>query len=204
MPNSAFFRNLGLFAEDGFLDSATCLQVRELMSAAETKKGLVIGEGVGEGIMDEEWRKVLCAEVDKSISALIKTKLVAIMPKLEKHFAVTLTGCDGPIFLRYEERAFYKPHRDACVDSTPEIRKRKVSAIIFLNANSREVCPGCYGGGALTFYGLMEGPHWEKCGFPLDAEPGLFIAFRPETMHEVQPVTFGQRFTVVNWFTAGD
>jgi predicted 2-oxoglutarate/Fe(II)-dependent dioxygenase YbiX len=50
----------------------------------------------------------------------------------------------------------------------------------------------------------MEGPQWEKCGFSLDAQPGLFIAFRPETMHEVKPVIFGHRFTIVNWFTAVD
>jgi SM-20-related protein len=204
MPNTPFFRNLGLFAEDGFLDSATCLQVREQMCTAETRKGVIIGKGNEEGVVDENWRKVLCAEVDKSINSLIKGKLLAIMPKLEEHFDVSLTGCDGPVFLRYGEQAFYKPHRDASDDSPPEIRKRKVSAIIFLNAKSPKVSPGCYGGGDLTFYGLMQGPQWEKCGFSLNAEPGSFIAFRSETMHEVQPVTFGQRFTVVNWFTTGD
>lgn len=204
MPTSAFFRNLGLFAEDGFLDAETCVRVREQMCAAATKKGVVVGDGTKEGVVDEEWRRVLCAEVDETTGALIKEKLFAIIPRLEKHFDVTLTGCDGPIFLRYGEQAFYKPHRDSSDDSPAGIRKRKVSGIIFLNAKSREASPGCYGGGALTFYGLMEGPQWEKCGFPLDAEPGLFIAFRPETMHEVQPVTFGQRFTIVNWFTTDD
>jgi predicted 2-oxoglutarate/Fe(II)-dependent dioxygenase YbiX len=174
------------------------------MCVAATKKAVVIGDGTKEGVVDEEWRKVLCAEVDETTGALIKAKLFAIMPKLEKHFDVTLTGCDGPVFLRYGEGAFYKPHRDASDDSPPGIRKRKVSGIVFLNAQSREALPSCYGGGALTFYGLMEGPQWEKCGFSLDAEPGLFIAFQPETMHEVQPVTFGQRFTVVNWFTTDD
>ncbi len=48
----------------------------------------------------------------------------------------------------------------------------------------------------------MEGPQWDKCGFALEAEPGLLIAFRSDTSHEVRPVTFGERFTIVTWFTA--
>jgi predicted 2-oxoglutarate/Fe(II)-dependent dioxygenase YbiX len=53
----------------------------------------------------------------------------------------------------------------------------------------------------LAFYGLIQGAQWEKCGFPLEASPGLLIAFRPSTLHEVRPITFGQRFTIAAWFT---
>jgi SM-20-related protein len=31
-------------------------------------------------------------------------------------------------------------------------------------------------------------------------EPGLLVAFRSDTVHEVLPVTHGERFTVVSWF----
>ncbi len=201
MPNFTFFRNLGLFAEEGFLDSETCLHVREQISAAETKKGVIVGNGAEEGVIDEEWRKVLCAQVDKATLTLVEEKLLAIRPRLEKHFGMSLDGCDGPVFLRYGKDAFFKPHRDSSYNSPSDIRKRRVSAIIFLNSASNEGSQDGYGGGALTFYGLLEGPQWEKCGFALDVERGLFIAFRPETLHEVQAVTFGERYTVVNWFT---
>jgi predicted 2-oxoglutarate/Fe(II)-dependent dioxygenase YbiX len=53
----------------------------------------------------------------------------------------------------------------------------------------------------LTFYGLIKGAQWEKCGFSLDASSGLLIAFRPNVLHEVSPITFGQRFTIAAWFT---
>ncbi len=53
----------------------------------------------------------------------------------------------------------------------------------------------------MTFYGLMEGAEWEKCAFSLEANSGLLIAFRSDVLHEVKPVTFGERLTVVSWFT---
>lgn len=58
--------------------------------------------------------------------------------------------------------------------------------------------------GALTFYGLLcKVEHWEKCGFSLQAPPALLAAFRPGLLHEVKPVTFGQRLAIAAWFTAG-
>jgi predicted 2-oxoglutarate/Fe(II)-dependent dioxygenase YbiX len=72
--------------------------------------------------------------------------------------------------------------------------------VIFLNARSSVPAENRYGGGSLKFYALLDGPKWENCPFSLDAEPGLLIAFRSDTVHEVEPVTFGQRFTIVTWF----
>src|SRR5579871_4613242 len=99
MPNSLFFRNLGLYAEDGFLDSATCVQVRREMCEVENWKGVIVGKGNEEGVVDENWRKVLCAEVRPETSSLTKARLEAIIPKLQRHFGLPLDGCDGPVFL---------------------------------------------------------------------------------------------------------
>jgi len=75
-----------------------------------------------------------------------------------------------------------------------------VSLVIFLNRESQEPADDAYGQGYLTFYGLLDGPHWKKCAFPLKAEPGLLIAFPSDKWHEVTPVSHGRRFTVVTWF----
>ena len=80
--------------------------------------------------------------------------------------------------------------------------RRRVSVVIFLNRQSQEPAEDAYGEGHLTFYGLLEGREWEKCAFPLDAEPGLLIAFPSDKWHEVKPVSHGRRFTVVTWFHA--
>ncbi len=73
--------------------------------------------------------------------------------------------------------------------------------VIFLNAMSTEPGPSDYSGGALTFYGLLEDPAWRDFGFALDPMPGLLVAFPSHIVHEVTPVTAGDRYTIVDWFT---
>ena len=105
---------------------------------------------------------------------------------------------EGPEFLVYGPGSFYTPHLDASADASTE--SRRVSVVLFLNAESKEPAPDIYCGGSLTFHGLMDGP-FKKCAFSLEADAGLLIAFRSSTLHEVRPVTAGQRYSVVGWFT---
>lgn len=106
--------------------------------------------------------------------------------------------CESPQYLIYRPGDFFKPHSDS--GKSDEVRHRLVSAVIFLNRGSQEPAEGAYGGGELTFYGLMKGEQWDKCAFSLQAEPGLLIAFPSDMWHEVKPVLHGQRFTAVSWF----
>jgi len=36
--------------------------------------------------------------------------------------------------------------------------------------------------------------------YGLPGETGLLVAFAAETLHEVSPVTSGERFTIISWF----
>ena len=72
--------------------------------------------------------------------------------------------------------------------------------MLFLNGSSREPRPATYGGGSLTFYSLFEDPDSENLGVPLEAEPGLLVAFNAHLPHSVEPVTHGERFTIATWF----
>lgn len=201
MPPPKFFQHLGLFVQAGFLDNSICAQIQEQMLEAESRKALISRKNETGGVLDESTRKVLCVEIGESTGALIRQRLSDLKPRLEAHFGIPLTGYQGPDFLRYGEGAFYGVHRDADSHAPTNIIGRRISAVIFLNSTSKEPVTNCYGGGALTFYGLLDGNEWSKCGFSLDAEPGLLIAFHSNTPHEVQPVKFGQRLTVVAWFT---
>ena len=203
MPAAAFFRKLGLFVRTDFLDPARCARLVSEISASESTKGVIVKD-LDDGLVDETLRSVLCASVGNVTVQFVRNLLVTVQPELEKHFGVLLTGCERPNFLTYGKESFFKPHRDVTPDSPASINKRRVSVVAFLNKSSAEPAPGCYGGGALTFYGLMNQPHWEQCAFSLDAEPGLLIAFRSDTLHEVQPVTFGQRFTIASWFVTDE
>ena len=201
MPLSAFFRNLGLFVRTDFFDDATRVRIRGEMWAADSEKGLIFRGRLEAEVLDETRRKVLVStHLEKDIKARVKDQILALKPSLEEHFGISLQDMEKPVFLRYGEAAFYKPHTDTNPDDPPERLRRRISVVIFLNEAAKEPAENCYGGGSLTFYGLLDGPEWEKCVLPLEAEPGLLIAFRSEMLHEVQPVTFGERFTIVTWF----
>jgi SM-20-related protein len=200
MPAPGFFRNLGLFVRSDIFDAAARSRIQREMCAAESEKARIVGKEP-EGVLDESIRKVIFSRhLEKSTKVMVRDYIKALKPSLEEHFRVPLEDMEKPAFLRYREGAFYKPHRDAHPGDPPDMSRRRISVVIFLNATSKEPAANCYGGGSLTFYGLMDGPAWEKCAFSLEAEPGLLIAFRSETLHEVQPVTFGERFTIVTWF----
>ena len=202
MPRPEFFKRLGLFVLDDFLDAGYCAQLCSEVLASPATPGRVGGDNEKKrGWVDDSRRSVLCADVSKSTGMLLGSRLAAVKPSLEKHFQVPLANCDGPHFLRYGPGNFYSPHRDADASTPDHLRGREVSIIVFLNPSTQDPAfEGGYVGGDLAFYGLLQGERWDKCGFSFDAAPGLLVAFRPNLLHEVKPVTFGQRLTVAAWF----
>lgn len=201
MSSYVFFRSAGLFVKTDFLHSGECAEITAQMREAAPCKALIAKKNGEEDTLDESRRRVLCVSVEKSLANLVKTRLLRVKPGIEAHFRLPLTDCQGPNFLRYDVNAFYKCHRDADFDAPPDVIHRKISAVIFLNASSKEAAADGYTGGELTFYGLLPGAQWEKCAFSFEAAAGLLIAFPSNMAHEVQPVTSGQRFTIACWFT---
>jgi len=167
-------------------------------SEAPVERGRLVKEGI-DGILDEATRRVSSANVSKSTRSYVKQRLLDIVPELETHFGVPLAGCETPGFLVYDKGAFFAPHRDTGPEDPPDIRRRVISAIVFLNRQSTGGLDG-YEGGTLRFHGLLDGPQWAACPLPLESEPGMLVAFRSDVLHEVQPVTMGRRFTIVTWF----
>lgn len=150
--------------------------------------------------VDESQRRTKFAEVSDETYADVETRFDALRPKLADHFRVELAGSQPPQFLVYEEGDFFGAHRDNTSerDAPEHARQRLLSAVVFLNEASEEPRADAYGGGALSFYGLLAGR--PDVGLPLDAEPGLLVAFRSEVPHGVSPVTHGERYTIVSWF----
>jgi predicted 2-oxoglutarate/Fe(II)-dependent dioxygenase YbiX len=171
------------------------------MSGGKSNAAVIFGEKP-EGVLEESVRKVATVDVERSLESKTRERLLGVMPALQNHFKVSLDDCQGPDFLKYGVGAFYLAHKDGNPSGPAKVARRRVSAVIFLNAQSREPTDGAYCGGSLTLYGLMDGPEWGKLAFPLEAETGLLVAFRSDVVHEVQPVTFGERFSVVSWFTS--
>ncbi|MGH9848283.1 MAG: 2OG-Fe(II) oxygenase [Blastocatellia bacterium] len=201
MPNPDFFARLGLLTIKGFLDDELCIR---LLSEADSNRGVPATIRQGSATtLDESVRQTMRVKVTALSKSLVKTRLLALRPRLESHFQIALKGIEGPQFLVYTVGSFYKQHQDSTTEpGTLEYAEaRKVSVVVFLNNESDEPKPNCYGGGSLRLYGIMSDPPWEKCGFPLIGEKGLLIAFRSDVIHEVTPVTHGTRYAAVNWFS---
>lgn len=199
MPNAETLASLGVYVRRGFLDPELCATLRSAAFAAPRVASVVTHED-GETLVDEVRRSVK-AEVAPSTSELVESRFVALMPEMERHFAVSLHGWQPLQFLIYQEGDMFGPHRDR--DSGESGRhvildERKITTVIFLNgqADSGE---DSFSGGYLTLYGLVdEAP---SMPVPVIAEPGLLVAFRSETIHSVSKITRGVRFSVAGWFS---
>lgn len=201
MSNISFLSHIGCFILENFLNKEFCEQIqREIQEDKLVSAAIVDDKDVA--YVNEDYRKTKIAKISRETKVEIYNRMFALKPSLEKHFEVNLDKSEKPEVLVYREGDFFKVHKDQ--DDQPDSQtitaNRKISIVIFLNSQSDEPQENCYGGGALNLYGLINQPGWEDKGFPLGGKPGLLAAFRSNIIHEVTPVTFGKRFTIVNWF----
>lgn len=171
-----------------FFDSATRTQILTHMRNAAMAPATVYGSGAT--AVQPRVRNVKRIEVAAELRELVTNRLRDGKPEIEKHFDVTLGECEEPQFLRYESGDFFVAHQDG---NTPMVlddsRHRRISVVIFLN--------GGYGGGELTLHGKY--PDYDA-RHAIEGAPGMLVAFRSETTHEVTPVTHGERYTIVSWY----
>jgi SM-20-related protein len=193
------FARLGLYLKRDFLDASLCEEVRAQMESHPSEAGYVKSLDKGE-IIDASLRRTWVAQVPVRYARTIRDRLEDLKPDLEAHFNLQLKLQEKPQFLLYEPGGHYAPHRDVPseqVESRARIKGRLVSIVVFLNDRTG---PQPYSGGELTFYGLVSDPQWKDYGLPLEAQVGLLVAFRSDTLHEVRPVTCGKRYTLATWF----
>lgn len=188
-----------LVVED-FIDPELCAVLRADARAGVNKEANVINRGSVR--VDKSVRSTRVATLDTPAAAAFKARVRELKPRLEGHFNLTLAGYQDPHFLTYGPDDFFQPHRDNNYDplDTETIRARRVSVVVFLNGASEEPAPETFGGGSLVFYGLLPDARCATIGFPLAGKPGLMVAFPVDMMHEVAPITRGERYTAVTWF----
>jgi SM-20-related protein len=200
MPTAEFFTRLGLFIHKNFLDPELCARCCREMNEAAQAQATIAGPD-GTDVTDEKYRKVKWADVPAATTSLVETRLLALLPTLERHFNVALTGYEPLSYLIYREGDFFRAHADGNNDADAPVflKERKVSVVIFLNGQAQQPADDSYCGGSLTFYGLIDDPRWLTYGFPLNSKPGLLIAFRSDVLHQILPVTYGKRYSIVGW-----
>jgi predicted 2-oxoglutarate/Fe(II)-dependent dioxygenase YbiX len=191
----------GLFLVRDFLDAPLRAAVGAEARAAAGHPAPVYIEGA-EGHVHEDVRKTSSLEVSAATAADVERRLRELRGEIGDHFGLSLKGCEPPQFLRYVEGDFFVRHQDGDTDQIEfdHLRVRKVSVVIFLNGGADEPSGETFGGGELLIYRANEETGAGPLVFPIPGEPGLLVAFRSDTVHEVTPVTRGERFTIVSWF----
>jgi SM-20-related protein len=182
-----------LFVVPQFFQSRLCETILAELQSLEGSAATVYGRTTS-GSVDENSRKTLRLKPSDEIIELVTRKLWECREAVEKHFAVSLSECEEPQFLRYREGDYFVAHQDG---NTGLLRldseRRLISTVIFLSRESEVSQPGTHCGGSLVFTDLRN-------RFHMRAEPGTLVAFRSETTHEVTPVTHGERYSIASWY----
>jgi len=199
--DAKFFAQFGLYVKPGAVDAADCRRL-----AAEAREANATPATIrdhGEQLVDENYRRTRIAEVSSESVQLVADLLDSLKPSLDAHFGVAAASFRRPEFLVYRAGDFFAPHADSVTSGNEEdavVTGRVISAVLFLNGESETSEDGGYQGGTLDFYGLLDDERLKDRAFPLTGEEGLLVAFRPDVVHGVSPVTSGERCTVVTWF----
>ena len=186
--------HFNLFLLRNFLDAETCAKLRAELNASPTTQAPVYIEGT-EGTLHESIRKTTSLHPSAETFSDVHDRLFAQKSALENHFRLNLTDCERPQFLRYETGDFFVRHQDGNTHQLDfdHLRVRRISIVVFLNDFAPEPQEDCYSGGLLNFYD-------QQSEYGLTGETGMLVAFSADTMHEVVPVTSGERFTIISWF----
>jgi SM-20-related protein len=195
--NSKNTLKVELLTIKNFLGAAALEDILSQMRTARSGPATVYGREA-DGAVETLVRKVTRVNMPAETLEHVTRQLLDRKGEIESYFGEGLGECEEPQFLRYQEGDFFIPHQDG---NTPlildESRLRKVSIVIFLSAQAQEQTGGAYSGGSLVLHGTY--PNYEV-RFPVTNDPGTLVAFRAQTTHEVTPVTYGERYTIVSWY----
>jgi len=176
-----------------FFEPDICAAIVAELKVIEGSAATIYGR-TSTGFIDERARKTVRLDPSEETVKLVKARLWDCKDAVEKYFAVTLKECEEPQFLRYREGDFFVAHQDGNTGMLNlDAEQRLISTVIFLSRQSEQAETEAYCGGSLVFSSLTD-----QVSIP--SEPGMLVAFRSETTHEVTPVTHGERYSIASWY----
>ncbi|MGV3523627.1 MAG: 2OG-Fe(II) oxygenase [Candidatus Sericytochromatia bacterium] len=166
------------------------------MACQAPAQAAAVHSGYG-NLENQTTRKTLIVALSEAIKAEITQGLLAHIPGFTALGGVPVSVCQELSLLRYRQGHFFKAHRDTFSHLPQGLSQRRISVIVFLNSPAGTPA---YSGGELMLYAFPGSKPGRMIGLPLEVTPGLMIAFPSDLMHEVRPVTEGERFSLVSWF----
>ena len=177
---------------DAFLTADECRACSWAIDAGVPDQAEVLGAGIS---TLEEVRRAEMVEVGPEVLALVEARLDQERNRIARHFGLTLADREGTGFVRYQPGGFYRPHVDwSDSPAWPDAARRRVAAVVFLNASRAADATGEFDGGVLRLL--------SEQGEAEDVVPraGTLVAFPATMPHEVTTVVGGVRDAAVDWF----
>lgn len=137
-------------------------------------------------VVDEHERKTSELYPPPHYLTHLEQAVLARQPAICQRLGLEASAVSASLVLGYGAGDFFMAHRDTSPHYT-----RRITAVIFLNTG--------YSGGELVLYGVLDDPRLVQYGVPIAGQTGLLVAFPADTVHEVKPVTAGERYTAVVW-----
>jgi SM-20-related protein len=191
---------LNLFLRPNFLDCQTCVDIRRAALSSPTTQAPVYIPNSTE-LVHETIRKTTSFHPVDEIVSDVHQRLLQQKVSLERHFGRTLSDCERPQFLHYRQGDFFVRHQDGNTEQSEfdHLRIRRISIVVYLNDFSVAPIADTFSGGLLNFY-QADDVRAETPAYSLEGTTGLLVAFAADTTHEVSPITWGERFTIISWF----
>ena len=196
MSTANLLRKLGIYVVEDFFLADECLSFCEQMLSSEKTKAATYSEKAKQERFDENIRKTSYCDVLNASNVAIISRIQGIKPQLETFFKTQLSDSfERPKYLHYSEGDFFSPHTDDQLN-------RKINITINLNSQGKDSSGNGYEGGALQLYGLMKHKGFANRGIAAPTTAGCLIAYPVDIVHEVTPITYGARFSIVSRYLA--
>jgi predicted 2-oxoglutarate/Fe(II)-dependent dioxygenase YbiX len=187
-----------LYVERDFLSPALCNRMTLAMRGDAGHPATVVGED-GRDVVDNSRRRTYQVPVSSDDRLFVEQRLQSIKANLAQYFGFKLSELQTPQFLRYGRGCFFRPHQDSSKhpDHEQYIKSRRITVVTFLNQGTRLPKDGAYCGGELWLFKLDDDP---DPTLSIIGEAGMLVAFPSDVLHEVRPITHGERFSVAAWY----
>ncbi|HVG84225.1 MAG TPA: 2OG-Fe(II) oxygenase [Vicinamibacterales bacterium] len=191
----------GVYVRRRFLPSGLLIPLREHTETAVGNPAAVQRTPGAALAVDDEVRRAWEVELPDDLHDRLTGGIERLRAELATFFSVALDPCETVAAVRYPPGSFYRTHRDRAERRDAYgLHRRAVSIVVFVNTGSPHPTAD-FGGGSLRLHEVAAVPR----GI-LDITPvaGMLVAFRSSQMHEVTPVEWGTRVTIVGWLLKAD
>lgn len=191
----------GLFIRRWFLAEDRLDRWRDALLTATGDRAAVQTAPGGTLAVADEVRRAWELELPDDLHDHVIERLASVHAELEAFFAVPLEPCHAVAALRYPPGSYYRTHRDRSAEpDRHELHRRAVSIVLFVNSGGPP--DAAFGGGTLRLHEVEDVPSGL---YDLTPAAGTMVAFPSWQLHEVTPVEWGTRLSLVTWLLgAGD